>query len=114
MSRNVGEGTCRTHHIYPRGAVVTYKHVTYKLPRTIYLTREVLVVGDILVVQVSGNVVEFVRWIMWWGVLVVLIIVIITGLIRIPLCMCSGDAFGVTPYSLCLTETWLLVAETLL
>ena len=73
-------------HAYHRDAVVTYKHVTYKLPKAT-LARMVLVVGDLLVVQVSWNVVElFVRCIMWWDELAV--VVTITILIMIPLFVC--------------------------
>ena len=46
--------------------------------------RNALVVGELLVVRVSRNVVGlFVRWIMWWDGLAVLIVIII------PLVACS-------------------------
>ena len=77
--------------------MVTDKYVTAKCTR-INLSRKVLVVGERLVALVPRNVIElFVRWIMWWDDLAVLIAITITVLSIIPHVVCSGGAFSVTP-----------------
>ena len=96
-SRNVGECTCCRKHVEPRNAVVPYNYVRFKLPRA-SCTRQALAVDGLIVEKVSWNGIDlFVRWIMCWDEMV-LVIVMTTGLVMSPCFMCPGGAFGVTPY----------------